>query len=86
MVPDITQIREDGIPTEPAHKLFAKSYGRSLMGGYCDTYKSDFVLVGVSNGSFMDRLEADLKHTLPQFALMDEVTEASCLVIDTEKW
>ncbi|KAI8143576.1 folliculin-interacting protein middle domain-containing protein, partial [Fennellomyces sp. T-0311] len=86
MAPDITQIREDGIPTEPAHQLFAKSYGRSLMGGYCDTYKSDFVLLGVSNGSFIDRLEADLKHTLPQFALTDEVTEAACLIIDTEKW
>ncbi|KAI7852279.1 folliculin-interacting protein middle domain-containing protein [Circinella umbellata] len=86
MTPDITQIREDGIPTDPAHHLFAKSYGRSLMGTYCDTYKSDFVLMGVSNNSsFLNRLEADLKNTLPQFALTDEVTEAACLVIDTEK-
>ncbi|KAI9278908.1 folliculin-interacting protein middle domain-containing protein [Phascolomyces articulosus] len=85
MTPDITQIREDGIPTDPAHHLFAKSYGRSLMGAYCDTYKSDFVLLGVSNNSFIDRLEADMKNTLPQFALTDEVTEAACLVIDTEK-
>ena len=86
MTPDITQIREDGIPTDSAHHLFAKSYGRSLMGTYCDTYKSDFVLMGVSNNSsFLNRLEADLKNTLPQFALTDEVTEAACLVIDTEK-
>ncbi|KAI9490447.1 folliculin-interacting protein middle domain-containing protein [Zychaea mexicana] len=85
MTPDITQTREDGLPTDPIHHLFAKSYGRSLMGTYCDTYKSDFVLLGVSNSSFIDRLEADMKHTLPQFALTDEVTEATCLVIDAEK-
>lgn len=64
MVPDITQVKDYGVPAEPADQLFAKSYGRSLMVGYCEQYKPDFVLMGLPNTAFLDHLESDLKDSL----------------------
>ncbi|KAG0165439.1 Folliculin-interacting protein 1 [Apophysomyces sp. BC1015] len=82
MEPDITQVKEDGVPASPAHQLYAKSYGRSLMATYCDSYRSDFVLMGMPNNLPVQQLETDMKSMLQQFALSDSVTEAACLVID----
>lgn len=64
-------------------RLYAKSYGRSLMASYCDTYKSDFVLMGIPTLPPTSVLDADLRSTLEQFMLSDSVFEASCLIIDT---
>ncbi|KAG2182199.1 hypothetical protein INT43_007126, partial [Umbelopsis isabellina] len=83
MEPDITQTKEYGMPSAPADKLFAKSYGRSLMAGYCSSYKSDFVLMGLPNNSFIDALESDMQETLTQYSLSNATTEAVCVVIDT---
>lgn len=83
MIPDITQLKEDGIPTESAHQLYAKSYGRSLMVTYCETYKPDFVLMGVPTMLFMDQLVADMRSTLQQFFLSDGATDATSIIIDT---
>ncbi|KAJ2959441.1 hypothetical protein NQZ79_g5074 [Umbelopsis isabellina] len=83
MEPDITQAKEYGMPSAPADKLFAKSYGRSLMAGYCNSYKSDFVLMGLPNNSFIDALESDMQETLTQYSLSNATTEAVCVVIDT---
>ncbi|KAI9013355.1 folliculin-interacting protein middle domain-containing protein [Phycomyces nitens] len=83
MEPDITQVKDNGIPTDPADRLYAKSYGRSLMASYCEGYKSDFVLMGMPNTLSDVQLEQDMKMTLQQFSLSDSVTESACLVIDT---
>lgn len=64
-------------------RLYAKSYGRSLMASYCDTYKSDFALMGIPTLPPTSVLDADLRSTLEQFTLSDSVLEASCLIIDT---
>lgn len=64
-------------------RLYAKSYGRSLMASYCDTYKPDFVLMGIPTLPPTSVLDADLRSTLEQFMLSDSVFEASCLIIDT---
>ncbi|CAI2172611.1 6237_t:CDS:10 [Funneliformis geosporum] len=48
-----------------ADELFVKSYGRSLMVGCCDTYMSDFVLMGLPKlGEFQESLESDLRNSL----------------------
>lgn len=48
-----------------ADELFVKSYGRSLMAGYCDTYMSDFVLMGLpSLDESQESLDIDLKNSL----------------------
>ncbi|KAI8331613.1 folliculin-interacting protein middle domain-containing protein [Choanephora cucurbitarum] len=87
MEPDITAIPISEQETDvksiiPSHCLFSKSYGRSLMASYSDTYKSDFVLLGVPTLPPLSVLDADLKSTLEQFTLSDSVYESSCLVID----
>ncbi|CAO3663201.1 unnamed protein product [Umbelopsis ramanniana] len=83
MEPDITLTKETGVPSAAADELFAKSYGRSLMAGYCNSYKSDFVLMGLPNNSFIDALESDMRDTLTQYSLTNDTTEAVCIVIDT---
>ncbi|KAG0742932.1 hypothetical protein G6F62_004513 [Rhizopus arrhizus] len=83
MEPDITQ--EDTADTK-TDRLYAKSYGRSLMASYCDNYKSDFVLMGLPALPSTSVIDADLHSTLEQFTLTDSVLEASCLVIDTNQF
>ena len=86
MIPDITQVQEEGASTtERADTLYSKSYGRSLMATYCEAYKPDFVLMGVPTDTFAHQVEADLKNMLQQFTLSDGVTDAACLIIDTNK-
>ncbi|RCH89519.1 Folliculin-interacting protein 1, partial [Rhizopus stolonifer] len=83
MEPDIT--KDDMVFTK-ANTLYAKSYGRSLMAAYCDSYKSDFILMGLPALPSTDIIDADLHSTLEQFTLTDSVTDASCLVIDTNQF
>ncbi|KAI9310984.1 folliculin-interacting protein middle domain-containing protein [Dichotomocladium elegans] len=85
MIPDITRVRDDGIPSERADQLYAKSYGRSLMATFCETYKPDFALIGVPTDAFRDQMVMDMRNMLQQFTLSDGVTDAACLVIDTNK-
>ncbi|KAG1122053.1 hypothetical protein G6F42_011841 [Rhizopus arrhizus] len=73
-------------PSTRIDRLYAKSYGRSLMASYCDTYKSDFVLMGIPTLPPTSVLDADLRSTLEQFTLSDSVLEASCLIIDTNNF
>ncbi|GAN11073.1 hypothetical protein MAM1_0464d10628 [Mucor ambiguus] len=73
-------------PSTRIDRLYAKSYGRSLMASYCDTYKSDFALMGIPTLPPTSVLDADLRSTLEQFTLSDSVLEASCLVIDTNNF
>lgn len=82
MEPDITQ---ENMVNIKADRLYAKSYGRSLMASYCDTYKSDFVLMGLPTLPATSMIDADLHGALEQFTLTDSVSEASCLVIDTNQ-
>lgn len=93
MEPDITQQqpKSDESNDIPSHttridRLYAKSYGRSLMASYCDTFKSDFVLMGVPTLPSTSVLDADLRSLLEQFTLSDSVSEASCLIIDTNNF
>ncbi|CEP09566.1 hypothetical protein [Parasitella parasitica] len=67
-------------------RLYAKSYGRSLMASYCDAYKSDFVLMGIPTLPPTSVLDSDLHSTLEQFTLSDSIFEASCLTIDTNNF
>lgn len=73
-------------PSTRIDRLYAKSYGRSLMASYCDTYKSDFALMGIPTLPPTSVLDADLRSTLEQFTLSDSVLEASCLIIDTNNF
>ncbi|GAA5809040.1 hypothetical protein MFLAVUS_002443 [Mucor flavus] len=84
MEPDITPESND-TPTR-TDRLFSKSYGRSLMASYCDSYKSDFILMGIPTLPSVAVLDNDLRTTLEQFTLSDSVSEASCLVIDTNNF
>ncbi|RUS27488.1 folliculin-interacting protein middle domain-containing protein [Jimgerdemannia flammicorona] len=86
MIPDITQVKDTGVPAERADQLFAKSYGRSLMVGYCEQYKSDFVLMGLPGTTFVDHLESDLKESLQVSAHSDSVTQSVCILADTNTW
>ncbi|CAG8472074.1 481_t:CDS:10 [Ambispora leptoticha] len=64
-----------------ADELYVKSYGRSLMVGLCDSYMSDFVLMGLPRFDFQDLLETDLKDSVQQFSLPDEpVTRSFCIL------
>ncbi|CAG8526792.1 7028_t:CDS:10 [Ambispora gerdemannii] len=64
-----------------ADQLYVKSYGRSLMVGLCDSYMSDFVLMGLPCFDFQDSLETDLKDSVQQFSLPDEpVTRSFCIL------
>ncbi len=63
-----TRNENDELPSKKlpyrADELFVKSYGRSLMVGYCDTYMSDFVLMGLPKLDEFHELESDLKNSL----------------------
>ncbi|CAG8502100.1 25966_t:CDS:10 [Dentiscutata erythropus] len=66
-----------------ADELFVKSYGRSLMAGYCEKYMSDFVLMGLPNlDEFQDSLETDLKNSLRMqpFSSQDPVSKSVCIL------
>ncbi|KAG9304350.1 hypothetical protein G9A89_019912 [Geosiphon pyriformis] len=65
-----------------ADQLFVKSYGRSLMAGYCQSYMSDFVLMGLPQYNFQDILEADLKESVQQFSTPELVSSSQCIIGD----
>ncbi|KAK9686288.1 Folliculin-interacting protein 1 [Basidiobolus ranarum] len=66
-------------------RLFAKSFGRSMMVGYCSKYMPDFVLMGLPRFDFLDELENDLKDSV-QYHVDGPVSQSSCIVADTNTW
>jgi len=61
-------------------------FGRSLMAAYTDHYLSDFVLHGTGDTNLHSRLHSDLM-TAVQISVIDEpISEAACIVADTDKW
>ncbi|KAK9722006.1 hypothetical protein K7432_003011 [Basidiobolus ranarum] len=89
----ITQIPGIGIATTVVQecsetrpdRLFAKSFGRSMMVGYCSKYMSDFVLMGLARFDFLDELENDLKDSV-QYHVDGPVSQSSCIIADTNTW
>ncbi|CAG8557495.1 2959_t:CDS:10 [Acaulospora morrowiae] len=83
-IPDPSLNREDDTSKIPhrADRLFAKSYGRSLMVGHCDKYMPDFVLMGLPQYDFQDALETDLKDSLQMqpFSSQDPVSRSICIL------
>ncbi|CAG8486464.1 8183_t:CDS:10 [Funneliformis caledonium] len=99
IIPDVSSYETRNENDEPSSKklpyradeLFLKSYGRSLMVGCCDTYMSDFVLMGLPKlGEFQESLESDLRNSLlvkSQFFLsmqplssQDPVSKSVCIL------
>ncbi|XP_066517441.1 folliculin-interacting protein 2 isoform X2 [Hoplias malabaricus] len=61
-------------------------FGRSLLGGYCPQYMPDFALHGIySDQRLKQCLMADLEHTVLHPAIDEPVTEALCIVADTDR-
>ncbi|NXC17167.1 FNIP2 protein, partial [Corythaeola cristata] len=64
-----------------------KNFGRSLLGGYCNTYIPDLVLHGISNDEKLKQcLLADLLHAMHHPVLDEPIAEAVCIIADTDKW
>ncbi|CAB4377792.1 hypothetical protein RhiirA5_498721 [Rhizophagus irregularis] len=71
-----------------ADELFVKSYGRSLMAGYCDTYMSDFVLMGLpSLDESQESLDIDLKNSLLMQPLssQDTISKSVCILGELDR-
>ncbi|KAJ8276722.1 hypothetical protein COCON_G00084740 [Conger conger] len=63
------------------------NFGRSLFGGYCPTYVPDFVLHGLpSDERLRQCLSAELAHAVQHPVLDEPITEAVCIIADTDKW
>ncbi|XP_051560184.1 folliculin-interacting protein 2-like isoform X2 [Myxocyprinus asiaticus] len=61
-------------------------FGHSLLGGYCPQYMPDFVLHGISSDLRLKQcLMADLEHTVLHPAMDEPITEALCIVADTDR-
>ncbi|XP_064612338.1 folliculin-interacting protein 2-like isoform X2 [Liolophura sinensis] len=67
-------------------KAFERNFGRSLMAGFSDHYLSDFVLHGTSDNNFHHKLLADLNLAIQHPVLDEPVTEAVCVIADTDTW
>ncbi|XP_077156114.1 folliculin-interacting protein 2 isoform X2 [Paroedura picta] len=64
-----------------------RHFGRSLLGGYCASYMPDLVLHGISNDEQLKlRLPADLCHSVNHPVLDEPISEAVCIIADTDKW
>lgn len=61
------------------------SLGSSLIGGYCDSYVSDFVLHGTEKLN-EEKLATDLQNSIKYSVLDEQVTDASCVVANTDNW
>ncbi|PFX15192.1 Folliculin-interacting protein 1 [Stylophora pistillata] len=65
-------------------KIF-NNFGRSMFAGIVDSYLPDLVLQGVQENDFRGRLSADLKLALQHSVVDDPVSEAVCIIANTDK-
>ncbi|KAM8940189.1 folliculin-interacting protein 2 isoform 2-T2 [Pelodytes ibericus] len=64
-----------------------KNFGRSLFGGYCQTYLPDLVLQGIGTAEQLKQnLSGDLAHSTRHPVLDEPLAESICIVADTERW
>ena len=56
------------------------------MSSYVDHYMSDFALQGTSDNAFGGKLLSDLKMTVQNPVLDEVVSEAVCIVANTDNW
>ncbi|KJE91826.1 hypothetical protein CAOG_02906 [Capsaspora owczarzaki ATCC 30864] len=73
-------------PTVLSASLFRWNLGRSLFAGLCESYVSDFVLVGVPRNNFQKQLAADMRLAIECSVIDEPVAEAVCLIADTNDW
>ncbi|CAG8680547.1 8734_t:CDS:2, partial [Paraglomus brasilianum] len=72
-------------PTEySTDELYARSYGRSLMVGYCEAYQPDFVLMGLPKLDFQDLLESDLRESVQNFSLQGPISKSVCILANVD--
>ncbi|XP_048590389.1 folliculin-interacting protein 1 [Nematostella vectensis] len=64
----------------------SNSFGRSLFAGFSETYHPDFVLQGLPSKDFLPSLYGDLRLSLQHSVIDDPVTEAVCIIADTDTW
>ena len=62
------------------------NFGHSLLAGFSPHYLSDFTLHGTSDPHFHTRLHQDLTQAVQNPVLDESITEAACVVADTDKW
>lgn len=66
------------------------NFGRSLLGDYCSSYTSHFVLHGTSDRRFLHEpyalLHQDLKTSVQNSVLDEPVAESTCIVADADNW
>ncbi|XP_078407121.1 folliculin-interacting protein 1 isoform X3 [Cetorhinus maximus] len=63
------------------------NFGRSLFGGYCPYYVSDFVLHGTGSDEKLKQcLASDLTHAVQHPVLDEPIAEAVCIIADLDKW
>ncbi|XP_062909333.1 folliculin-interacting protein 1 isoform X1 [Mobula hypostoma] len=63
------------------------NFGRSLFGGYCPHYVSDFVLHGTGSDERLKQcLPSDLTHAVQHPVLDEPIAEAICIIADMDKW
>ncbi|XP_038651861.1 folliculin-interacting protein 1 isoform X2 [Scyliorhinus canicula] len=63
------------------------NFGRSLFGGYCPYYVSDFVLHGTGSDEKLKQcLASDLTHAVQHPVLDEPIAEAVCIIADVDKW
>ncbi|XP_028831953.1 folliculin-interacting protein 2 [Denticeps clupeoides] len=67
-------------------QLSVNHFGHSLLGGYCPQYMPDFVLHGITSDQRLRQcLMGDLEHMVLHPSLDEPITEAVCIVADTDR-
>eukprot|EP00056_Hartaetosiga_gracilis_P008233 m.117549 g.117549 ORF g.117549 m.117549 type:complete len:971 (-) comp12877_c1_seq2:582-3494(-) len=69
---------------ETAGSLFTRSLGRSLLYGVSSKFIEDAILQGISSTAFKSTMVDELEHHVQHGFLGEDVTAASCLVINTD--
>ncbi|KAL9961126.1 hypothetical protein ACROYT_G030017 [Oculina patagonica] len=80
-----TERNKEGSPTTDEWRSF-NNFGRSMFAGIVDSYLPDLVLQGVQENNFRASLSTDLKLALQHSVVDDPVSEAVCIIANTDKW